>query len=132
MIDPSLKSSIIGVFKDFINQTFTKEKLSEHIDLMWDDCIDQKAFGYSAHYEAIVWKLPQIFRIIRPLVISEKELLLLFQFVPDICKWLPYTSEEDYMSYTHKISTYELSQLVEETGDFNNFIFNFNESGSIK
>jgi hypothetical protein len=33
---------------------------------MWQDCLKCRAFGYSAHYEAAVWTLPDLFRTVKP------------------------------------------------------------------
>jgi hypothetical protein len=127
MIDPTLKSSILRIFKYLITDEMSRERIDTHIESMWNCCIDEGAFGYSAHYEAIVWKLPDIFNSIRPLVKNEKDFERLIAATPRICKWMPYTSEEDQMGYTHYIEMYPLQKKVGENETFDGFIREFEE-----
>ena len=109
--------------------TYAKEtdSLATLIDKMWDICIDTNAFGYSAHYEAIVWKLPDIFRRSKELCSDHKDITRLFKAITAICKWLPYKSTETYMGYEHEIEMWQLSNLIEKCSSFEEFITNFEE-----
>ncbi len=88
-------------------------------------CLEQRAFGYSAHYEAVVWELPELFRIVKPLLKDVGQLQRFCQAIPAIAQWLPYTSDEGPMGYAHTILLYPFRDRVAANPDFEAFIKGF-------
>ncbi|MBN2077746.1 MAG: hypothetical protein JW838_02190 [Spirochaetes bacterium] len=127
MIDSSLKTRIREIIDDFSNDESFSRGLGEQIDAMWNDCIDQGAFGYSAHYEAVVPKLPRIFQIIMPLIHDTGQIQRLMKAIPSICKGLPHTSTETVLGYVHEVSLHRLKNSAAQSRDFDEFIQQFEE-----
>ena len=125
MIDASLKSSILDIFGDLALGQEDRERFGRHVDAMWAQCIEERAFGYSAHYEALVQSMPTIYRMIRPLVEHEDQLKRLFSATPNILKWIPYTSEEGYLGYTHHLILSPLQNRVERSASLDDFVAGF-------
>lgn len=125
MIDASLKSNILDIFGDLALGQEDRERFSRYVDAIWAQCIEERAFGYSAHYEALVPSMPRIYRMIRPLVEHEDQLKRLFSATPNILRWIPYTSEEGYLGYTHHLILTPLQHRVEQSDSFEDFIAGF-------
>jgi hypothetical protein len=104
-MDDYLKSLIIDGYRDLAPDEVQREELAGMLEAMWQACREQRAFGYSDHQLAIVPVLPDLFRMVKPLIASKEDFQRFCRAMPAILKWMPYFSEESQVGYMHTIIT---------------------------
>lgn len=48
-MDEYLKSLLLDIYRDLAADKVQRGELGSMLEAMWDDCVDQRAFGYSDH-----------------------------------------------------------------------------------
>ena len=67
-MDESVKASVLGMYRDMAGSEAELGAYATKLEKMWKDCIDNRAFGYLFHYEAVVPALPDLFQKVKLLI----------------------------------------------------------------
>lgn len=121
MMNETLKSILLDVYRDVLD-TGALAEFDRMLEEMWRACLDRRAFGYSAHYEAVVWTLPDLFREVKRFIRDKAQLKRFCRAIPAIVQWLPYDSEEGPFGYTHTILTGSYLSRAAACATFDEFV----------
>ena len=124
-MDDYLKSLIIDSYTDLAPDAAQREELAGMLEDMWRACREQRAFGYSNHQLAIVPVLPDLFRMVKPLVATKEDLQRFCRAMPAILKWMPYFSEESPVGYIHTIITGPFENRAQACQTLDQFVKGF-------
>lgn len=127
-MDAQLKSTLMGIYADRMTNAAEKNAFGTAIESMWRGCLERGSFGYSAHYDATVWTLPDLFRLLHPRVETAAQFERMCRAMPEIIHWLPYDSEEGPWGYTHTIDLGSFNQRLADIPDFDGFIRGFEQN----
>ena len=127
-MDKYIKSLVIDNYPDLAPDEARRGELDSMLEDMWRECQKRRALGYSDHQLALAWKMPDIFRLIKPLITSMEDLQRFCRAMPVIVKWLPYDSAESPVGYIHTIFTSSFANRVQASRTLDEFLQGFGDN----
>lgn len=124
-MDGYLQALLLDIYRHLAPDDAQRARLAGMLEAAWDDCVKQRAFGYSDHQLALVAELPNLFRIVKPLIASPEDLERFCRALPAILKWLPYFSEASPVGYIHTIIVGPFDSRAQDCHTLGEFVQGF-------